>query len=156
VAQILRPATVYRATEEFAMATTLQLRPLTGADQLETNRQIAVDFLARASAGHAHEAWDEYGSSDFVHHNPWFRGDGRSLIAAMDENARQYPQKRLEVLRTIAEGSMVAVHTRVRLEPDGSDHGIVHIFRIENGKLREMWDIAMVVPKESPNALGMF
>jgi predicted SnoaL-like aldol condensation-catalyzing enzyme len=74
----------------------------------------------------------------------------------MDDNARQYPHKHMEVLRTIAEGSMVMVHSRVRLEPDASDYGIVHIFRIENGKLREMWDLAMEVPAESPNALGMF
>jgi predicted SnoaL-like aldol condensation-catalyzing enzyme len=136
--------------------TTLQQRPTMGLDQLETNRRIAVDFLTRASAGHAREAWDEYGIPDFVHHNPWFASDGPSLVAGMDDNARQHPKKQVEVLRTIAEGSMVAVHLRVRLEPDGSDYGIVHIFRIEDGKLREMWDVAMEVPAESPNQLGMF
>jgi predicted SnoaL-like aldol condensation-catalyzing enzyme len=138
------------------MTTTLQQRAALGVDQLETNRQTAVDFLTRASSGDARAAWDEYGSPDFVHHNPWFKSDGPSLIAGMDDNARQYPQKRQEIVRSVAEGSMVVVHSRVRLQPDATEYGIVHIFRIEDGKLREMWDLAMEVPLESPNELGMF
>ena len=138
------------------MTTTLQQRPAAGFGELESNRRIAVDFLTKAATGHAREAWDEYGSPDFIHHNPWFPADGPSLVAGMDDNFKQYPKKHMEVLRAIAEGSLVTIHARVRLEPDGSDYGIVHIFRIEDGKLREVWDVAMEVPADSPNERGMF
>jgi hypothetical protein len=30
---------------------------------------------------------------DFRHHNPYFRGDAESLMAAMEENARKNPDK---------------------------------------------------------------
>jgi predicted SnoaL-like aldol condensation-catalyzing enzyme len=123
---------------------------------LETNRQLAVDFLARASAGQAREAFDQYVAPDFVHHNPYFPGDADSLAAAMDDNARQNPDKRLEILRTIAEDSFVAVHSRVRLRPEAQDMALVHIFRIVEGRIRELWDIGQEMPAESPNQLGMF
>jgi predicted SnoaL-like aldol condensation-catalyzing enzyme len=138
------------------MTTTVQQRPPSSADQLETNRQIAVDFLARSSAGQAHEAMAQYVASDFVHHNPYFAGDAESLAAAMDDNARRNPDKRLEILRTIAEDPFVAVHSRVRLRPDAQDMALVHIFRIAEGRIRELWDIGQEAPAESPNELGMF
>jgi predicted SnoaL-like aldol condensation-catalyzing enzyme len=124
--------------------------------RLEDNRRIAVDFLQKASRGHAQQAWEQYGSRTFVHHNPWFPSDGPSLVAAMDDNARQFPQKELEILRTVAEGDLVVVHSRVRHEPGGSDAALAHIFRFEGGRMRELWDIGMELPPDSPNELGMF
>jgi hypothetical protein len=32
----------------------------------------------------------------------------------------------------------------------------VHILRFEGSRIGEMWDIGQEIPKESPNALGMF
>jgi predicted SnoaL-like aldol condensation-catalyzing enzyme len=122
----------------------------------EYNRRVAVDFLNEASAGRAQQAWERYGSRAFVHHNPWFPSDGPSLVAAMDDNARHFPQKELEVLRTVAEGDLVVVHSRVRHEPQGSDSALTHIFRFEDGRIRELWDIGMELPADSPNEIGMF
>jgi predicted SnoaL-like aldol condensation-catalyzing enzyme len=120
------------------------------------NTSIAVDFLEMASSGHAHEAGERYAAPDFVHHNPYFARDADTLTAAMDENAQRYPDKRHEVLRTIAEGDLVAVHSRVRLEKDGPDMATVHLFRIEDGRIREFWDVVQEVPADSPNQAGMF
>jgi predicted SnoaL-like aldol condensation-catalyzing enzyme len=141
------------------MTSTASARPDAGMQtnqQLEQNRRIAVDFLARASDGHAREAWAEYGAPDFVHHNPYFRSDAESLVTAMDENARQNPTKVLEVLRTVAEGPLVAVHSRVRHQVDGPDSALVHLFRIKDGRIHELWDIGQEVPADMPNERGMF
>jgi predicted SnoaL-like aldol condensation-catalyzing enzyme len=120
-----------------------------------SNRDIAVHFLTLAASGRAGEAWSLYGAPDFVHHNPYFKGDGPSLIAAMDENARDNPDKVLEVKRTIAEGPLVAVHTWVRHHPGERGFSIIHVFRIEGGSIREMWDVGQEIPAESPNQHGM-
>ena len=45
---------------------------------------------------------------------PFFEGSAEALKAGMEENARQNPDKVLEVKRAIAEGDFVAVHSHVR------------------------------------------
>jgi predicted SnoaL-like aldol condensation-catalyzing enzyme len=125
-------------------------------DGPDSNAAIAVEFLQQAAAGHAREAFERLGAPDFRHHNPWFAGDGASLTAAMDENARENPDKILDVKRTIAEGPFVALHTWIQQRPGELGSSVVHIFRIEDGRIRELWDIGQDVPAESPNEHGMF
>ena len=121
-----------------------------------TNTDVAVEFLQMAATGHAREAMERFGSPTFFHHNPWFRADADSLATAMDENARANPGKSLQVQHTIAEGDLVAVHSRVRHAADGPEAATVHIFRIVNGRIEELWDIGQDAPAESPNQRGMF
>jgi predicted SnoaL-like aldol condensation-catalyzing enzyme len=99
---------------------------------------------------------DRYAAPDFVHHNPYFASDARSLATAMDDHARANPGKSLEVLRTIAEGELVAVHSRVQHGPGEQPVPVVHIFRFGNDHIRELWDIGQEVPPDSSNEAGPF
>ncbi len=77
-------------------------------------------------------------------------------MAGMEENARQNPNKVLEIKRVIAEGGLVVVHSHVRQKPDDLGAVLVHIFRFEKGRIVELWDIGQPVPDKSPNQYGMF
>ena len=77
-------------------------------------------------------------------------------MAGMEENARQNPSKVLEVKRAIAEGELVAVHSHVRQKPGDLRAAVVHIFRFEQGRIVELWDLGQPVPEKSPNQYGMF
>ena len=123
---------------------------------MASNKDAAIAFLELAAAGRAREAFVKYGGAGFRHHNPWFKGDADSLAAAMDDNARQNPGKRLEVLRALADGDLVAVHSSVKHSDADRGFALVHIFRFEGGRIVEAWDVAQEVPAESPNANGMF
>jgi predicted SnoaL-like aldol condensation-catalyzing enzyme len=124
---------------------------------VQTSTEVAVDFLRLAAAGRAREAFDRYGSGSFRHHNPGFTGDGSSLAAAIDEDHAKHPRQELTVVRTIAAGPFVAVHSRLlRGDGDSPGYATVHIFRVEDGKVEELWDIAQEIPAESPNQFGMF
>jgi predicted SnoaL-like aldol condensation-catalyzing enzyme len=122
----------------------------------QANRDIAVDFLRQAAHGHARDAMRRYGAPDFVHHNPYFASDADTLAKAMDDNARSNPDKQFEVLRTISEGPLVAVHSRVRMGHDAPEGAVVHILRIEDGRIHELWDVGQDAPPDSPNSVGMF
>jgi predicted SnoaL-like aldol condensation-catalyzing enzyme len=139
-----------------ATSTTEFSSPTTPDDSPASLTDVAVRFLTIASAGRAREAWKRHAAPDFVHHNPGFSGDAESLIKAMDDNARANPDKVLAIQRTIAEGPLVAVHSWVRLGPDQPGASTVHIFLMEGGRIREMWDVAQTVPADSPNQHGMF
>jgi len=50
----------------------------------------------------------------------------------------------------------VVTHSRVQQKPSDLGAAVVHIFRCENGKIVELWDLGQPVPEESPNQYGMF
>lgn len=123
---------------------------------IKSRTQAAAEFLRLAAAGKVREAYGDYAAANFRHHNPWFRGDAKSLAEAMAENAVKNPGKKLEVLRTLEEGNLVAVHCRVRMKPDDPAIALIHIFRFEGGRIAELWDVAQAPPDDSPNEYGMF
>jgi predicted SnoaL-like aldol condensation-catalyzing enzyme len=120
------------------------------------NRDIAVSFLKVASEGNVEEAYSKFVGEGFRHHNPFFEGSAASLQAGMEENARQNPEKVLEVKRVIAEGDFVVTHSHVRQKPSDRGAAVVHIFRFGNGRIVELWDLGQPVPEQSPNQYGMF
>ena len=122
----------------------------------ESNKDKAVAFLELASQGNVTEAYSEFVGVGFKHHNPFFEGSAESLSAGMEENARQNPDKAFYVKRVIAEGDLVVVHSHVRLKPNVPGVAVVHIFRFENGRIVELWDVAQPVPETSPNQYGVF
>jgi predicted SnoaL-like aldol condensation-catalyzing enzyme len=138
-----------------SVATTSPSRPAS-IQESDANRQVAIDFITQAAAGHARDVMRRYAAADFVHHNPWFASDSETLATAMDDNYRENPSKRFEILRTIAEGPLVALHGRVQHKPDEDPAAVIHIFRIEDGRIHELWDVGQDPVKDSPNRAGLF
>jgi len=122
----------------------------------DSNKAAAIAFLELASSGKVSEAYSKYVGTGFKHHNPFFEGSAETLSAGMEENARQNPDKVLEVKRAIAEGDLVVVHSHVRQNRFDLGAAVVHIFRFENGRIVELWDLGQPVQANSPNQYGMF
>ena len=109
-----------------------------------------------AASGNVSEAYGNYISPTFRHHNPYFAGDAESLKKGMAEAAAKFPDTTLEVQHVFEEGDLIAVHSRVRHSADTPEIAVVHILRFEQRRIAEMWDVGMEAPKESPNENGMF
>jgi predicted SnoaL-like aldol condensation-catalyzing enzyme len=118
-------------------------------------KDAAVSFLTLAASGRVRDAWAMYVGPRFRHHNPYFAGDAESLMKGMEENARQHPDKRLNVLHALEDGDFVAVHAHVRLKQGDRGVVIVHLYCFEDDRIVELWDISQPVPAESVNANGM-
>ncbi len=121
-----------------------------------SHKDIAIDFLKQASSGKVTEAYRLYVAANFRHHNPYFKGDAATLAAAMQENAAQNPDKAIDIYHTLEEGDLVAVHARVRLKPGDRGIATVHLFRFEDDRIVELWDVGQPVPEKSPNENEMF
>jgi predicted SnoaL-like aldol condensation-catalyzing enzyme len=80
-----------------------------------------------------------------------FPGDAAALRTGMDDNARENPGKRLDVQHALEDGDLVAVHSRVKHRPDDPGAALVHLFRFEQGRIAELWDVAQEVPARSVN-----
>jgi predicted SnoaL-like aldol condensation-catalyzing enzyme len=122
----------------------------------QTFKQIALNFLQLAAKGDSREAFAKYVAPNFKHHNVYFKGDAETIMTAMEENAKQVPDKIFEVKRILEDGDLVAVHSHVRPTLDSLGYAVMHIFRFENGKIAEMWDFGQEVPADMFNENGMF
>jgi len=122
---------------------------------MESQKDIAISFLKNASSGKLDEAYRKV-SPNFCHHNFYFKGDAESLKDGMAQAHKQFPNTALDVQRAVAEGDLVAVHSRVRHAPERPEIAVVHIFRFEGDKIAELWDVGTEVPKDSPNENGAF
>ena len=119
-------------------------------------KQIATDFLLLASKGNSKEAFSKYASKNFKHHNTYFKGDGESLMIAMEDNAVKNPNKIFDIKRSLQDGDLVATHSYVRQKPGDPGAAVAHIFRFENEKIAGLWDLGQPVPLETVNENGMF
>lgn len=121
-----------------------------------SRKERAVSFLQLVASGNVREAFKIHASPDFYHHNPYFRGDAASLMEAMEENATENPDKIFEVKHAIEEGDTVAVHSHVKQNPGDRGAVVVHIFRFQENRIVEAWDVGQLIPEDSPNENGVF
>ena len=117
----------------------------------------AISFLKIAGSGEVRAAYDKFIAPNFIHHNQYFEGARQSLLVAMEEAHQANPNKLIEVKHTYEEGNTVITYSLVvRKDSQLPDAAVVHIFRFENDKVAEFWDLGQAISKDSPNKNGMF
>ncbi|MCU7551400.1 nuclear transport factor 2 family protein [Chitinophagaceae bacterium LB-8] len=121
-----------------------------------TKKEKAQDFLRLASKGQSREAFQLYVGENFKHHNVYFKGDGPTLMTAMEEAAKKNPDKIFEIQRALEDENLVAVHSHVRQTPNDLGVAVIHIFRFDQDKIVELWDFGQAVPADTVNENGMF
>ena len=56
----------------------------------------------------------------------------------------------------VSEGDLVVVHSLFRSGPQDRGQAIMDLFRVEQGKIVEHWDVIQQVPAETANGNTMF
>ncbi len=122
----------------------------------ETNKQNAIAFYRTAYLGNPVEAVEKYVGDQYIQHNPLV-GDGtRPFIDYFTQMAEQYPDKQIEFVRAVAEGELVALHTR-QIWPGNEEYVTMDFFRFDDaGKIIEHWDAIQQIPDETANGNTMY
>ena len=128
----------------------------------QQNTAVVLAFLDTVFNKHeVEQAFRLYVGGSYKQHNPHVADGIDGAVRALTEYTHElHPELRQEVKRTVAQGDLVAVHSRyVPTSADrdrGSGQAAVDIFRVEHGKIVEHWDVLQDIPEKSANDNSMF
>jgi predicted SnoaL-like aldol condensation-catalyzing enzyme len=120
------------------------------------NREKAIAFYLSLFNDKRLDAVDEYLAESYVQHNPSVPDGRQALKEFMASFFKEYPDLKVEIVRTVAEDDLVVLHVRFSLGGGEPDEAIMDIFRFEDGKIVEHWDVIQQVPGKSLNSNGIF
>jgi predicted SnoaL-like aldol condensation-catalyzing enzyme len=126
------------------------------AADLEANKKIVVDFYNKGLNDKDFDAAAKYFGPRYVQHNPGAANGPEGFKRLVGFLTEKFPNSRNEIKRVIAEGDLVVLHVHSKRSPDDRGRAIVDIFKVENGKIVEHWDVVQDVPEKSANDNTMF
>lgn len=106
-------------------------------DRPQRNKALVIEAMTSLFQRHDDSAVERLYAADYIQHNPSIpqgREALRSLVADLS------PAVYYEPGLIVAEGDLVAIHGRIRGWAD-VPQVVIDLFRIENGKLAEHWDV---------------
>ncbi|GAB3896474.1 nuclear transport factor 2 family protein [Spirosoma agri] len=131
-------------------------------NQADKNKQSAIAFYdLMFNQCQPAEAIARYVGDEYIQHNPMVTDGKAGFIAYFDRMNAEYPGKRMEVKRAIAENDLVVLHC-FQQWPTADGTGVedwagMDIFRFDSeGKIVEHWDVLQVVPDTAANPNTMF
>lgn len=125
-------------------------------ERLEANKAMVLAFYDKIVNRRDFQAARFYIGSYYTQHRADVADGLDGLKDFMERSKRINPDLHAEVKRVFADGDFVILHSHVtrRLGDRGSKH--VDIFRLEEGKLVEHWDIDQPIAETAVNANGPF
>ncbi len=119
--------------------------------------QLVVTFLDTTfNQKKPDDAFAAYVGPYYRQHNPTVADGKDAIIGALHQWLPTVPALHYDIVHLVSSGDLVAVHSHVTTSPQDRGMAVVDIFRVENGKVVEHWDVGQPVPEKSANTNTMF
>jgi len=124
--------------------------------KLEANKATVLAFYEAGIQRKDFAAASRFIGERYVQHNPLIADGVEGFAAFIGSLKERFPNLRAEIKRVFAEGDFVIAHVHGVREPGQRGTAIVDIFKLEDGKIVEHWDVMQPIPEDAANPNGMF
>lgn len=124
----------------------------------ETSRALVRSFYTKALVDkQVRPAFEQYVAPDFVEHKPDIPGGNRDAVVDFLEGiVKDVPEARWEILRTVADNDLVFVHVRFVPAAGAPAYALADLFRVDECKIVEHWDVVEPPREGQPNPNSRF
>jgi predicted SnoaL-like aldol condensation-catalyzing enzyme len=127
-----------------------------GLSVTEKNRIIVEAFAELFyRQKNVRKAFLDFVSENYIQHNPSIP-DGREAAIEMLEPKFSQPAASFNIKRILVDGDLAAIHLHGKMSADSPGGAVVDIFRLQNGKISEHWDVLQPMPTDAINPHPMF
>ncbi|OJY66870.1 MAG: polyketide cyclase [Sphingobium sp. 66-54] len=102
------------------------------------------------------EAFLTYVAEDYTQHNPMAEDGRAAALAHLGPVFDANPQLKIDIKRIFGDETHVAVHYHSVMKPGDLGAAAVDMFRVEDCKIVEHWDVIQPMPAKSANPHPMF
>ncbi len=133
------------------------LNAISATQLAEQNKKIVTDFYEGVFLKHqVKEYTDRYIGNQYIQHNPHVPDGKAPFVDYFTGYFKEKTEAKSVIKRAVAEGNLVFLHVHSTQNAQDRGVAIVDIFRVENGKIIEHWDVQQDVPEPSANRNTMF
>jgi predicted SnoaL-like aldol condensation-catalyzing enzyme len=122
----------------------------------ETNKKVVLDFYEKGLNQNDFDAASKHFGPRYIQHNPGAPDGIEGFKGFLAFRKEKFPKAHSDIKRVFADGDFVILHVHAVREPGERGSAIVDIFRLENGKIVEHWDVVQPVPEKPANGNTMF
>lgn len=123
----------------------------------EQNKNLVIDFYQGVFSKHqVTEYADRFLDKRYIQHNPHVPDGKAPFVEYFKDYFKKNPEANNQIKRVIASGDLVVLHVHSTQNKQDRGQAIVDIFRVEDGKIVEHWDVIQDVPEQSANSNTMF
>jgi predicted SnoaL-like aldol condensation-catalyzing enzyme len=123
---------------------------------LDASKRTVLAFYEQAVKRRDFTAAAQYLAPVLIQHRTDAADGADGLREFIERMRAAYPRSSYEIKRVFADGDYVILHVHVVREPGTRGSAHVDIFRLENGKVAEHWDVDEPIPAEIANPHGPF
>jgi predicted SnoaL-like aldol condensation-catalyzing enzyme len=131
--------------------------PALAADSVQdTNKKVVLEFYEKGLNQKDFDAASKFFGPRYVQHNPTAPDGIEGFKAFIGFLKEKFPDSHSEIKQSFADGDYVILHVHSVREKGTRGNAIVDIFKLENGKIVEHWDVTQAIPEKQANSNGMF
>lgn len=124
---------------------------------LEANKKLVENFYTAVFEKHqVKSASERYLTEEYIQHNPLLPDGRKPFIDFFSDYFKRYPLAKNEIKHIFADGDFVILHVLSKQHPKDRGLAIVDIFKVQDGKIVEHWDVIQAIPETAKNNNSMF
>ncbi len=125
-------------------------------EKLEANKKTVLAFYEAGINNKNFDAASKFIGKRYVQHDPGIADGPEGLKAFLGVFRAQFPNLHADIKQIFADGDFVIAHVHGVRVPGERGSAIVDIFKLEDGKIVEHWDVRQPIPETSANPNSMF